>query len=235
MQSIAENLQAVRRQIDNSVQRFQRMPGSITLLAVSKTHPVETIREAYRCGIKDFGENYVQEAVDKIMQLTVPDITWHFIGPIQSNKTREIAEHFQWVHSVDRLKIAARLNEQRPAQLPPLNVCIQVNISQEDSKSGLALAEAPALCNAISTMTHLRLRGLMAIPAPCENFEQQRRIYQPLAAVFRELSYRYPYFDTLSIGMSSDYAAAIAEGSTIVRIGTAIFGSRTDPAGSTAT
>lgn len=226
MQSIAENLKTVRGQIDNCMQRFQRMPYSVTLLAVSKTHPVEFIREAYRCGVRDFGENYVQEAIDKIKQIAAPDINWHFIGPIQSNKTREIAKHFQWVHSIDRLKIAVRLNEQRPAELPPLNVCIQVNISREDSKSGLALADAAALCNAISTMPRLRLRGLMAIPAPGEEFEQQRRGYQPLAAVFRELSYRYPYFDTLSIGMSSDYEAAIAEGSTIVRIGTAIFGNR---------
>jgi hypothetical protein len=230
MQSIAENLQTIRGQIDNSMQRFQRTSGSVKLLAVSKTHPVETIREAYHCGVRDFGENYVQEAVEKIKQMAAPDINWHFIGPIQSNKTREIAEHFQWVHSVDRLKITVRLNEQRPAELPPLNVCIQVNISQEDSKSGLPLADAPALCNAISSMPRLRLRGLMAIPAPCEDFEQQRRVYRPLAAVFRELSYRYPYFDTLSIGMSSDYDAAIAEGSTIVRIGTAIFGDRSAPA-----
>ncbi len=229
MQSIAENLQTIRGQIDNSMQRFQRTPGSVKLLAVSKTHPVETIREAYQCGVRDFGENYVQESVEKIKQIAAPDINWHFIGPIQSNKTREIAEHFQWVHSVDRLKIAVRLNEQRLAELPPLNVCIQVNISQEDSKSGLALADAPALCNAISSMPRLRLRGLMAIPAPCEDFEQQRRVYRPLAAVFRELSYRYPYFDTLSIGMSSDSDAAIAEGSTIVRIGTAIFGDRSAP------
>jgi len=229
MQSIAEKLKAVRGQIDNSMQRFQRTPGSVKLLAVSKTHPVETIREAYRLGVRDFGENYAQEAVGKIVQIAAPDISWHFIGPIQSNKTREIAEHFQWVHSVDRLKIAVRLNEQRPAELPPLNVCIQVNISQEDSKSGLALADAPALCDALSSMPRLRLRGLMAIPAPCEDFEQQRRVYRPLAAVFRELSYRYPYFDTLSIGMSSDYDAAIAEGSTIVRIGTAIFGNRSAP------
>ena len=226
MQSIAGNLKTVRGQIDKSVQRFQRAPGSVKLLAVSKTHPVETIRAAYQYGVRDFGENYAKEAIEKIKQIAAPDITWHFIGPIQSNKTREIAEHFQWAHSVDRLKIAIRLNEQRPAELPPLNVCIQVNISQEDSKSGLALSDAPALCNAISTMPRLRLRGLMAIPAPCEDFEQQRRIYRPLAAVFRELSYLYPNFDTLSIGMSSDYDAAIAEGSTIVRIGTAIFDHR---------
>jgi PLP dependent protein len=226
MQSIAENLKTVREQINDSMQRFQRTPGSVTLLAVSKTHPVAQLREAYRCGVRDFGENYVQEALGKIEQFSEADINWHLIGPIQSNKTRDIAENFQWVHSVDRLKIAVRLNEQRPARLPPLNVCIQVNISQEDSKSGLPLAEAPALCNAIGSMPHLRLRGLMAIPAPCEDFEQQRQVYQPLAAVFRELSYRYPYFDTLSIGMSSDFNAAIAEGSTLVRIGTAIFGSR---------
>jgi PLP dependent protein len=226
MQSIAENLQAVREQIDHSIQRFQRVPGSVTLLAVSKTHPASCIREAYRCGVRDFGENYVQEALGKIAQIAQTDINWHLIGPIQSNKTRDIAGNFQWVHSVDRIKIAARLNEQRPAELPPLNVCIQVNISQETSKSGLPLAEVPGLCNAISSMPNLRLRGLMAIPAPGGDFQQQRQVYQPLAAVFRELSYRYPWFDTLSIGMSSDFDAAIAEGSTLVRIGTAIFGNR---------
>ncbi len=226
MPSIAENIFAIRDEIDKTKQQFKRSRDSVCLLAVSKSQPAELIRQAYDCGLRDFGENYVQEAVSKIQQLNLPDLRWHFIGPIQSNKTREIAEHFQWVHSVERERVARRLNEQRPAHLPPLNVCIQVNISRESSKSGLLLEDAPALCQQIEGMERLRLRGLMAIPAPCEDFEEQRAIYRPLAAVFRELSFRYPFFDTLSVGMSSDFRAAIAEGSSLVRIGTAIFGER---------
>lgn len=226
MSSIAENIQMVREQIDKSVRQFKRPAGSVLLMAVSKTHSAERILEAYACGQREFGENYVQEALEKIQRISAKDISWHFIGPIQSNKTRDIAEHFQWVHSVDRLKIATRLNEQRPASLPPLNVCIQVNISGEESKSGLNLSAAAKLCSAIDELPHLRLRGLMAIPAPCSDYQKQREIYRPLAAVFRELSFRYPHFDTLSIGMSGDYEAAIAEGSTMIRVGTAIFGAR---------
>ena len=230
MGSIAENIQAVRSQIDNSLQQAQRPVGSVTLLAVSKMQSAERVLEAWRCGVRDFGENYLQEALEKIARIDAAApgnaISWHFIGQIQANKTRDIAEHFQWVHSVDRLRIATRLNDQRPASLPPLNICVQVNLSGEETKSGIALADAPALCDAIRDMPRLHLRGLMAIPAPGEDYAQQRSTYRPLAAVFREMSYHYPYFDTLSIGMSGDFTAAIAEGSTIVRIGTALFGAR---------
>jgi len=164
--------------------------------------------------------------LDKIGALPLPGLVWHFIGPLQSNKTRDIASHFDWVHSVDRLKIAVRLNEQRPAGMAPLNVCIQVNISEEDSKSGVALADVEALCEALQSLPNLRLRGLMAIPAPCDDPVAQRAVYAPLTALLRQLQARYPGMDTLSIGMSADIAAAIAEGSTLVRVGTAIFGAR---------
>ncbi len=184
------------------------------------------MREAYAAGQRDFGENYVQEALSKISALPLPGLCWHFIGPIQSNKTREIAEHFQWVHSVDRLKIAQRLTAQRPATLGPLNLCIQVNISGEDSKSGVTLAEVADLCEAINGLENICLRGLMAIPAPCYDTAQQRLTFRPLAQLLQRLAVKYPQMDTLSIGMSGDYAAAIAEGSTIVRIGSAIFGAR---------
>jgi PLP dependent protein len=226
MQSIADNIRTIREHLADCAAEFSRPADSITLLAVSKTRPASDVLEAHRCGVQHFGENYLQEALPKIEAVAMKEVTWHFIGPIQSNKTRDIAEHFSWVHSVDRLRVATRLNEQRPPSLPPLNVLVQVNISGEDSKSGIALPEAAALCSAIDALPRLRLRGLMAIPAPCSDFAGQRRTYTPLAAVFRELSYRYPWFDTLSIGMSDDFRAAIAEGSTMVRIGTAIFGRR---------
>lgn len=230
MASIAENISSLRRQIRQAEQRFGRPPHSVTVLAVSKTQDAGRIEQAWAAGQRDFGENYLQEALGKISELAkrLPDsgIHWHFIGPIQSNKTRDIAEHFSWVHSVDRLKIAQRLSDQRPDGLPPLNVCVQVNLSREDSKSGLALADAPTLCEQIARMPGLRLRGLMAIPAPCEDAGQQRRVFRPLAQMQEELSRRLPHIDTLSIGMSADYEAAIAEGSTLVRIGTAIFGAR---------
>jgi pyridoxal phosphate enzyme (YggS family) len=193
---------------------------------VSKTQSAATVREAYEAGQRDFGENYVQEALEKIAALPLPGLVWHFIGPLQSNKTRDIASHFDWVHSVDRLKIASRLNEQRPAGMAPLNVCIQVNISDEDSKSGVALADVEALCEAVQSMPNLRLRGLMAIPAPSDDPAAQRAVYAPLAALLRQLQALYAGMDTLSVGMSADFAAAIAEGSTLVRVGTAIFGAR---------
>jgi len=210
---------------------YQRKAGSVNLVAVTKTHPAAVLREAWFAGMRDFGENYVQEALGKIRELSVsgsdtPGIVWHFIGPIQSNKTRDIAAHFDWVHSVDRLKIAQRLQEQRPVELPPLNVCVQINVSSEDTKSGTDLEQARELCAAVSNMDRLRLRGLMAIPAPCDDFEQQRAAFRPLAALFRELQQQYPTMDTLSMGMTNDYPAAIAEGSTMVRIGSALFGSR---------
>ncbi|MEY3668570.1 MAG: hypothetical protein RL572_2110 [Pseudomonadota bacterium] len=226
MASIAENIYRVGQQIAEAAQACNRAPESVTLLAVSKTQSAATVREAFDAGQRHFGENYVQEALDKIAALPLPGLVWHFIGPIQSNKTRDIAAHFAWVHSVDRLKIATRLNEQRPAGMAPLNVCIQVNISAEDSKSGVALNEVEALCEALQGLPQLRLRGLMAIPAPCEDPVQQRAVYAPLAALLQRLQARFPDMDTLSIGMSADFAAAIAEGSTLVRVGTALFGAR---------
>lgn len=226
MASIAENISAVREEIGKAAVACGRPAASVALLAVSKTQGPEKVREAYAAGQRDFGENYVQEALSKIGALPLPGLCWHFIGPIQSNKTREIAEHFQWVHSVDRLKIAQRLSAQRPASLGPLNICIQVNISGEDSKSGVPLAEATDLCEAIQGLDNICLRGLMAIPAPSDDAEQQRLTFRPLAQLLQHLAAQYPQMDTLSIGMSGDYAAAIAEGSTIVRIGTAIFGAR---------
>ncbi len=226
MASIAENISAVREEIGKAALGCGRPVASVALLAVSKTQGPEKVREAYAAGQRDFGENYVQEALSKISALPLPGLCWHFIGPIQSNKTREIAEHFQWVHSVDRLKIAQRLSAQRPATLGPLNLCIQVNISGEDSKSGVTLAEVADLCEAINGLDNICLRGLMAIPAPCDDAAQQRLTFRPLAQLLQRLAVKYPQMDTLSIGMSGDYAAAIAEGSTIVRIGSAIFGAR---------
>lgn len=226
MASIAENISAVREEIGKAAVACGRPVGSVALLAVSKTQGPEKVREAYAAGQREFGENYVQEALSKISALPLPGLCWHFIGPIQSNKTREIAEHFQWVHSVDRLKIAQRLSAQRPTTLGPLNICIQVNISEEDSKSGVALAEVADLCEAINGLENICLRGLMAIPAPSDDTGQQRLTFRPLAQLLQRLAVKYPQMDTLSIGMSGDYAAAIAEGSTIVRIGSAIFGPR---------
>lgn len=226
MASIAENISTVREEIGKAAVACGRPVGSVALLAVSKTQGPEKVREAFAAGQREFGENYVQEALSKISALPLPGLCWHFIGPIQSNKTREIAEHFQWVHSVDRLKIAQRLSAQRPATLGPLNLCIQVNISGEDSKSGVTLAEVADLCDAINGLDNICLRGLMAIPAPCDDTAQQRLTFRPLAQLLQHLAVKYPQMDTLSIGMSGDYAAAIAEGSTIVRIGSAIFGAR---------
>lgn len=198
----------------------------ITLLAVSKRHPASAIRELFAAGQHDFGENYVQEALEKQAQLADLEVVWHFIGPIQSNKTRDIANAFAWVHSVDRSKVAERLSSQRDPQLPALNVCVQVNLSAEDTKSGVALQEVEALCQAINTLPNLSLRGLMAIPAALETYEQQRACFAPLQREFERLKALFPSLDTLSIGMSSDFEAAIAEGSTLVRIGTALFGAR---------
>jgi pyridoxal phosphate enzyme (YggS family) len=184
------------------------------------------VREAYAAGIVEFGENYLQEALEKQADLTDLPLSWHFIGPIQSNKTRAIAEHFAWVHSVDRLKIAQRLSEQRPAGLPPLNICIQVNVSGEASKSGCTAVDLPALAQAISALPNLRLRGLMAIPEPAATFEAQRAPHRALHALFERLRAEGLALDTLSMGMSADLEAAVAEGATMVRVGTAIFGAR---------
>ncbi|MBD8237663.1 MULTISPECIES: YggS family pyridoxal phosphate-dependent enzyme [Pseudomonas] len=223
MSTIADNIGQVSQRIRAAADAVQRDASSIHLLAVSKTKPAQAVREAYAAGMCDFGENYLQEALGKQAELTDLPLSWHFIGPIQSNKTRAIAENFAWVHSVDRLKIAQRLSEQRPADLPPLNICIQVNVSGEASKSGCTPADLPALVNAISALPRLTLRGLMAIPEPTEDRAEQDAAF----ATVRDLqaSLNLP-LDTLSMGMSHDLESAIAQGATWVRIGTALFGAR---------
>ena len=223
MTSIAANLQAVRERIATACRAAGRREDSVSLLAVSKTWPAANLRQAAVAGQAAFGENYVQEAVDKIAALRGLGLEWHFIGPLQSNKTRLVAENFDWVHSVDRLKIAERLAAQRPANLPPLELCLQVNVSGEASKSGCAPADAPALAAAILRLGGVRLRGLMAIPEPTDDVAAQRAAFARL----RELRDGLPLpLDTLSMGMSHDLDAAIAEGATWVRIGTALFGAR---------
>jgi pyridoxal phosphate enzyme (YggS family) len=221
---ISRNLNLVRQQIREYCRIAKRPEDSVLLLAVSKTKPAEDIAEAYLAGQRHFGESYCQEAVKKQAELGAYDITWHFIGPIQSNKTKLLAAHFDWVHSVDSFKNAKRLNDQRPANLPPLNVCLQVNISGEASKSGVELEELPALCEQIAGMPRLRLRGVMAIPAPESDFERQRMPYRTLSEAVKRLE--RADLDTFSFGMSDDLKAAILEGATIVRIGTALFGAR---------
>ena len=228
--SIAENLANLRRTMDQAAVRYRRAPGSVRLLAVSKSFGAEVVIDAADAGQASFGENYLQEALDKQQAVHAlrPDLRleWHFIGPIQSNKTRPIAEHFAWVHALDREKIARRLSEQRPASLPPLNICLQVNVSGEASKSGVAPAEVLALAQAVATLPGLRLRGLMAIPEPANDFESQRQPFALLRTLQKQLTEAGIPTDTLSMGMSADMDAAIAEGATIVRIGTAIFGKR---------
>ena len=223
MSTIAGNIARVEARIRAAALAVQRDVTSIHLLAVSKTKPAGALREAHAAGIRDFGENYLQEARAKQLELADLPLCWHFIGPIQSNKTRDIAEHFAWVHSVDRLKIAQRLSEQRPANLPPLNICIQVNVSGEASKSGCTPADLPALAAAISALPRLKLRGLMAIPEPTEDRAEQDAAF----ALVRSLQERLNMgLDTLSMGMSHDLESAIAQGATWVRIGTALFGAR---------
>lgn len=228
--SIAENLANLRRTMGQAAARCERAAGSVRLLAVSKTFGAEAVIEAADAGQASFGENYLQEALDKQQAVHAlrPDLRleWHFIGPIQSNKTRPIAEHFAWVHALDREKIARRLSEQRPASLPPLNICLQVNVSGEASKSGVAPAEVLALAQAVAALPGLRLRGLMAIPEPAHDFESQRQPFALLRTLQQQLTEAGIPTDTLSMGMSADMDAAIAEGATIVRIGTAIFGKR---------
>jgi pyridoxal phosphate enzyme (YggS family) len=226
MTTIASNLQAVRDAIAHAAAGCSRQASEIRLLAVSKTFPPNALREAYAAGQACFAESYVQEALGKIDALRDLAIEWHYIGPIQSNKTRAIAENFMWVHSVDRLKIAERLSEQRPAHLPPLQVCLQVNISGEDSKSGAAPDELDALAHAVAKLPKLRLRGLMTVPAPSEDVAAQRLPFAQLRELRDRLNRQGLQLDTLSMGMSHDFAAAIAEGATMVRIGTAIFGDR---------
>ena len=223
MSTIADNIGQVSQRIRAAADAVQRDASSIHLLAVSKTKPAQAVREAYAAGMRDFGENYLQEALGKQAELTDLPLSWHFIGPIQSNKTRAIAENFAWVHSVDRLKIAQRLSEQRPADLPPLNICIQVNVSGEASKSGCTPADLPALANAISALPRLKLRGLMAIPEPTEDRAAQDAAFAAVQSL--QASLNLP-LDTLSMGMSHDLESAIAQGATWVRIGTALFGAR---------
>lgn len=223
MSTIVENIAKVGVRIREAAQASQRDFATIGLLAVSKTKPTDAIREAQAAGLHDFGENYLQEALDKQVQLVDLPLTWHFIGPIQSNKTRPIAEHFAWVHSVDRLKIAERLSAQRPSGLPPLNICLQVNVSGEDSKSGCQPDELAALAQAVTQLPNLRLRGLMTIPEPTDDASEQRAAFARLRALRDGLNLD---LDTLSMGMSHDLEAAIAEGATWVRIGTALFGER---------
>jgi pyridoxal phosphate enzyme (YggS family) len=223
MSTIAENIAKVGVRIREAAQASQRDCATVGLLAVSKTKPAAAIREAFAAGTADFGENYLQEALEKQIELNDLPLTWHFIGPIQSNKTKAIAEHFAWVHSVDRLKIAQRLSDQRPANLPALNICLQVNVSGEASKSGCNPDELPALAQAVTQLPNLRLRGLMTIPEPTDDPSEQRAAFARLRELQQGLNLG---LDALSMGMSHDLEAAIAEGATWVRIGTALFGAR---------
>lgn len=226
MSIIAENLSRTLTRITEAESRFQRTSGSVALMAVSKTRTAEEVREAFDHGARDFGENYLQDAQAKMVSLTELPICWHFIGPLQSNKTRAVAERFDWVQSVDRLKIAQRLNEQRSEKLAPLNVCIQVNISREVNKSGVDPEKLRALALAMVDLPRLKLRGLMAIPAADLDEKGQRQAFSELRVLFEKLKTELVDIDTLSMGMSADMDAAIAEGSTMVRIGTALFGPR---------
>jgi len=224
MNEIKQKFKRVQSEIRHAEFALGREKNSVQLLAVSKTKPAEDLIALYQLGQRHFGESYLQEALVKQQQLAAFDITWHFIGPIQSNKTKSIASHFNWVHSVDRLKIAKRLSEQRPDNLPPLNICIQVNISNETSKSGATLEQLPLLVEEISRLPKLCLRGVMAIPNPELDYEKQRQPYRKLHQAIQKIG--LISMDNYSFGMSSDLKAAIAEGSTIVRIGTALFGAR---------
>jgi PLP dependent protein len=227
MGMIYDNLQTVRAQISAACSECGRNPNEVALLAVSKTMPAGAVRQAYEAGQREFGENYIAEGVDKIAQLAdLPGAVWHMIGPIQSNKTRDVAAHFDWVHSIDRLKIAQRLAEQRPAHLPPLNVCIQVNIDGGLNKSGVAPEESLALALAVRSLPRLALRGLMAIPEPTTDSVANSLVLASVKSLFLKLKAHCEELDTLSMGMSADMKQAIAQGSTVVRVGTAIFGQR---------
>jgi len=228
--SIEYHLKKVLQRIKDANNKNYSIAHPVTLLAVSKTHNISKIKEAYLTGQRDFGENYLQEAMDKISAMKDCEICWHYIGPIQSNKTSKIAENFHWVHSVDRLKIARRLSDQRPGHLPALKVCLQVNISNEENKSGVHVDELPALMEAIRDFPGISLRGLMCIPAQTEDVEQQRKAFHEMHTLFQKQKLVFPDLDTLSMGMSADLEAAIAEGSTMVRVGTDIFGARNKPA-----
>lgn len=229
MATISGNLQQVRDRIQTACASAQRPTQRVDLLCVTKSHGPREIREAFLAGQRQFGENYVQEALNKMASLEDlrSQIQWHFIGPLQTNKTRTVAENFDWVHSVDRLKIAQRLSDQRPVHLPPLQVCLQVNIDEEVGKQGVGAAEVSSLARAVSLLPRLQLRGLMSIPAPADGFQAQRRAHRLLRELMNSLG--MPSLDTLSMGMSNDLEAAIMEGSTLVRVGTAIFGSRDRP------
>lgn len=227
MTDVSTQLTRLHNDIQAAATACGRDPGGIRLIAVSKTQPLDKLRDAVAAGQTDFGENYLQEALEKITALQNDALVWHFIGPIQSNKTRDIAAHFDWVHSVDRLKIARRLSEQRPDDRPPLNICLQVNISGEDSKSGVAPAEVADLAAQINALPRLHLRGLMAVPAPADTRAAQRQPFARLRELKDELNNHGCALDSLSMGMTGDLEAAIAEGATLVRVGTAIFGKRT--------
>ena len=226
MDTIEKRLQAVKSRIERACAAAGRDPRDIVLVAVSKTFPAAAVRAAHAAGQRDFGENHAQDAVAKVHALADLDLVWHFIGPVQSNKTRPIAERFAWVHSIDRLKVAERLAAQRPEALPPLQACIQVNVSGESTKSGVAPAEAPALARAVALLPRLRLRGLMAIPEPTDDPALQRHRFESLRDLKDRLVAEGLPLDTLSMGMSDDLEAAIAAGATMVRVGTAIFGAR---------
>ncbi len=226
MSVIAENLQSVQTRIQLACQAAGRDPASVRLLAVSKTFGADEVRQAHAAGQTAFGENYIQEGVDKIQALQDLDLEWHCIGPIQSNKTRLVAEHFDWVHSVDRLKTAQRLSAQRPASMPPLQVCIQVNIDGGENKSGALPDQALALAQAVAALPQLQLRGLMTIPEPQGDVALTRAVHAQARALWLQLQSQGLYLDTLSMGMTADLEAAVQEGSTMVRVGTAIFGRR---------
>ena len=226
---VARHIAAVRNEISRLEQQYGREPGSVELLAVSKTKPSTLIKEAAATGQVSFGENYADEGVEKRLELREHNLIWHYIGHIQSNKTKLIASHYDWVQGVDRLKIAKRLNEHRGTELPPLNICIQVKIDAEESKSGCSIEELDELAAFIDGAPQLNLRGLMAIPAPRPDTASQREVFRELNTLFQKLQVTHPAIDTLSMGMSGDMPAAIAEGATMVRIGTALFGAREKP------
>ena len=229
MSSIAQSLEEIRNRVTVLERRYERSPGAVRVLAVSKKKNPEAVRAAAEIGQREFGENTVQDALIKLDALADMDLGWHFIGPIQSNKTRVVAARFHWVHSIDRAKIARRLNEQRPDGLPPLEVCIQINLSGETSKSGVEPQQVEELAQVVSEQPRLRLRGLMTLPRPCDELEDQRRPFAALRGILETLNAGGLALDTLSMGMTDDMEAAIAEGATIIRIGTAIFGPREAP------
>ena len=226
MSRIAENLAKISQRIHTAAMAAGREADGVRILAVSKTHSVDKIREAYAAGLTSFGESYAQEAIHKILELIELPLEWHFIGPVQSNKTKSIAEHFHWVQSIDRLKIATRLNEQRPKHLPPLNICVQVNISMESSKSGIVQQALHEFVEQLLELPRLKLRGLMAIPQKSTDEIQQRAMFGELRRMFDDLNQQGYQLDTLSMGMSNDLEAAVMEGSNMVRVGTGLFGAR---------